>query len=53
MVSYHEITDICNIQFLSPASQPDKEMLTSTMFLVWYGSKFFSKWGGEIKFLLL
>ena len=42
---FHQITHICNIHFLNPANQ---EMFISTMFLVWYGSKTFSK-VGEIK----
>ena len=42
---FHEITHICNIYFLNPASLANQEMLISTMFLVWYGSKNYSKWG--------
>ena len=49
---FHEITHICNIYFLNPASLANQEMLISTMFLVWYGSKTFSK-VGEIKCLPL
>ena len=37
---------------LNPASLANQEMLISTIFLVWYGSKTFSK-VGEIKFLPL
>ena len=48
---FHEITHICNIHFLNHASLANREMLISTMVLVWYGSKTFSK-EGEIKFLL-
>ena len=39
---FHQITHICNIHFLNPASLANQEMLISTMFLVWYGSKTFS-----------
>ena len=49
---FHEIIHICNIYFLNPASLANQEMLISTMFLVWYGSKTFFK-VGEIKFLPL
>ena len=42
---FHEITHICNIYFLNPASLANQEMLISTMFLVWNGSKNYSKWG--------
>ena len=48
----HEITHISNIYLLNPASLANQEMLISTMFLVWYGSKTFFK-VGEIKFLPL
>ena len=40
---FHEIINICNIHFLNPASLANQEMLISTIFLVWYGSKTFSK----------
>ena len=42
---FHEITHICNIYFLNPASLAKQEMLISTMFLAWYGSKNYSRWG--------
>ena len=41
---FHEITHICNIYLLNPASLANQEMLT-TMFLVWYGSKNYFRWG--------
>ena len=40
---FHEITHICIIYFLNPSSLANQEMLISTMFLVWYGSKTFFK----------
>ena len=49
---FHEITHICNIYFLNPASLANQEMLISTMFLVWYGSKTFFK-VAQIKFVPL
>ena len=42
---FHEITHICIIYFPNPSSLANREMLISTMFLVWYGSKNYSKWG--------
>ena len=42
---FHEITHICNIYFLNPASLAKQEMLISTMFLAWYGSKNYFRWG--------
>ena len=47
---FHEITHICNIYFLNPASLAKQEILISTMFLAWYGSKNYSRGGGEIIF---
>ena len=46
---FHEITHICNIYFLNPASLAKQEILISTMFLAWYGSKNYSR-KGEIIF---
>ena len=40
---FNEMTHICNIYLLNPASLANQEMLISTMFLVWYGSKTFLK----------
>ena len=42
---FHEITHICNIYLLNPASLANQEMLISTMILVWNGSKNYSNWG--------
>jgi len=46
---FHEITYICNIYFLNPASLEKQEILIPTMFLAWYGSKNYSR-KGEIIF---
>ena len=50
---FHEITHICNIYFLNPASPAKQEMLISTRFLAWYGSKNYFRWDVIIFHLIL